>query len=111
MTAPVTVSVIRGSQSVTVDTIGDTSNPIDEIAPDAGIFESSVTIQYSDGPNSSLCPSADDGETNTDDDDKGCILQGDILQVEYNDPTDASGQSNTVTDSATFDLKERCLAI
>ena len=108
-TAPVTVSIIRGSQSVTVDTIGDTSNPIDEIAPGAGIFESSVTIQYSDGPNSSLCPSADDGETNTDEDDKGCILQGDILQVEYNDPTDASGQSNTVTDSATFDLRNGVL--
>ena len=107
--APVTVSVIRSSQSITVDTIGDTSNPIDEIAPDAGIFESSVTIQYSDGPNSSLCPSADDGETNTDEDDKGCILQGDILQVEYNDPTDASGQSNTVTDSATFDLRNGVL--
>ena len=108
-TAPVTVSIIRGSQDVTVDTIGDASNPIDEIAPDAGIFESSVTIQYSDGPNSSLCPSADDGETNTDADDKGCILQGDILQVEYNDPTDASGQSNTVTDSATFDLRNGVL--
>ena len=107
-TAPVTVSVIRGSQSITVDTIGDASNPIDEIAPGAGIFESSVTIQYSDGPNSSLCPSADDGES-TDADDKGCILQGDILQVEYNDPTDASGQSNTVTDSATFDLRNGVL--
>ena len=107
--APVTVSVIRGSVSEPVATIGDTSNPIDEIAPDAGIFESSVTIQYSDGPNSSLCPSADDGDSAETDDDKGCILQGDILQVEYNDPTDASGQSNTVTDSATFDLRNGVL--
>ena len=41
--APVTVSVIRGSQSVTIAKIGDTSSPIDEIAPDAGIFEASVT--------------------------------------------------------------------
>ena len=107
-TAPVTVSIIRGSVSEPVATIGDTSDPIDEIAPDAGIFESSVTIRYNDGPNSSLCPSADDGES-TDADDKGCILQGDILQVEYNDPTDASGQSNTVTDSATFDLRNGVL--
>ena len=38
-----------------------------------------------------------------------CILQGDILQVEYNDPTDASGQPNTVTDSATFDLRNGVL--
>ena len=108
-TAPVTVSIIRGSVSEPVAIIGDTSNPIDEIAPDAGIFESSVTIRYNDGPNSSLCPSADDGDTNETEDDKGCILQGDILQVEYNDPTDASGQSNTVTDSATFDLRNGVL--
>ena len=108
-TAPVTVSIIRGSVSEPVATIGDTSDPIDEIAPDAGIFESSVTIRYNDGPNSSLCPSADDGDTNETEDDKGCILQGDILQVEYNDPTDASGQSNTVTDSATFDLRNGVL--
>ena len=108
-TAPVTVSVIRGSVSETVAIIGDTSNPIDEIAPGAGIFESSVTIRYSDGPNSSLCPSADDDNSAETDDDKGCILQGDILQVEYNDPTDASGQSNTVTDSATFDLRNGVL--
>ena len=108
-TAPVTVSVIRGSVSEPVATIGDTSNPIDEIAPGAGIFESSVTIRYSDGPNSSLCPSADDDNSAETDDDKGCILQGDILQVEYNDPTDASGQSNTVTDSATFDLRNGVL--
>ena len=107
--APVTVSVIRGSVSEPVATIGDTSNPIDEIAPDAGIFEASVTIEYSSGPNSSLCPSADDGDPKITTDDKGCILQGDILQVEYNDPTDASGQSNTVTDSATFDLRNGVL--
>ena len=39
----------------------------------------------------------------------GCILQGDILHVEYNDPSDASGSSNTVTDSATFDLRNGVL--
>ena len=39
----------------------------------------------------------------------GCILQGDILQVEYRDPTDASGQPNSVTDSATFDLRNGVL--
>ena len=38
-----------------------------------------------------------------------CILQGDILQVEYEDPTDASGRPNTVTDSATFDLRNGVL--
>ena len=127
-TAPVTVSVIRGSQDVTVAKIGDASEPIDEIAPDAGIFEASVTLHYYDGPESSICPSTSVGENipnpaegfngKYDADDVWipidgskdyCILQGDILQVEYNDPTDASGQSNTVTDSATFDLRNGVL--
>jgi hypothetical protein len=36
-------------------------------------------------------------------------LQGDILQVEYTDPADASGDENTVTDSATFDLRNGVL--
>ena len=110
--APVTVSVIRGSQDVTVAKIGDASEPIDEIAPDAGIFEKSVTIRYSDGPVSLICPSTSLVDDHPADDKKGgdnCILQGDILQVEYNDPTDASGQSNTVTDSATFDLRNGVL--
>ena len=174
--APVTVSVIRGSDTVTVAQIGDRVSPIDEIAPDAGIFESSVTIRYNDGPTSTLCPDTPIGfkinssdyntlignnyegtdagdredtrsdaideyrdqvrssisgidfdervEYNVDhqswetfytDDTKdivyhdGCILQGDILQVEYNDPTDASGKPNSVTDSATFDLRNGVL--
>ena len=202
--APVTVSVIRGSGAVTVAQIGDHDFPIDEIAPDAGIFESSVTIRYSDGPTSTLCPDtpigykpADskkynanngigyepatvipdrEGSVPTTDDvaalalylaelneynnaerlrlideykglvglsisgidfeedvlynidhedwdiftadetgeiaavyHNGCILQGDILQVEYNDPTDASGKPNSVTDSATFDLRNGVL--
>ena len=34
----------------------------------------------------------------------GCILQGDIITVEYTDNYDASGKTQTVTDSATFDL-------
>ena len=187
--APVTVSVIRGSDTVTVAQIGDHDSPIDEIAPDAGIFESSVTIRYNDGPTSTLCPDTpigievlssryneiirhtstgnvadadffdvneenkstaidkykdlvrstisgidfnervdyntahvdwDDFTVQYEDDigrvsnddivyHNGCILQGDILQVEYNDPTDASGKPNSVTDSATFDLRNGVL--
>ena len=42
-------------------------------------------------------------------DENYCILQGDILQVEYTDPADASGDVNTVTDSATFDLRNGVL--
>ncbi|ABK76804.1 hypothetical protein CENSYa_0159 [Cenarchaeum symbiosum A] len=64
--------------------------PINEIAPDAGIFEVDLAIAWNDGP--------DD-----------MVLQGDILTVEYTDPTDASGDPNTVTDSATFDLRNGVL--
>ncbi|KFM14952.1 hypothetical protein AAA799D11_01478, partial [Marine Group I thaumarchaeote SCGC AAA799-D11] len=98
---------------------------IDEIAPDAGIFELDLDIKFTDGPASALCDSHDtiytatDGTTGTADtnrfDDGApsgqeyCILQGDILQVEYTDPADASGDENTVTDSATFDLRNGVL--
>ena len=92
--------------------------PITEIAGDAGIFELDLAIQYTDGPSSRTCPVSD---TDGIDDANGrmdvqapagenyCILQGDILTVEYTDPTDASGDPNTVTDSATFDLRNGVL--
>ncbi len=98
--------------------------PITEIAPDAGIFELDMTVRYTDGPTNSLCPETeiytptdgtnDSGETTRfapiiANDGFHCILQGDILQVEYTDPTDASGDANTVTDSATFDLRNGVL--
>ncbi|MDH3341265.1 MAG: hypothetical protein OEL84_08265, partial [Nitrosopumilus sp.] len=97
--------------------------PIDEIAPDAGIFELDLKIKYTDGPSDSQCPTTvdfDAGKTGTQVEtdrfstaspsgENYCILQGDILQVEYTDPTDASGDINTVTDSATFDLRNGVL--
>ena len=98
--------------------------PMTEIAPDAGIFELDFTLRYTDGPASTTCPSttnawtATDGGTTSNETDRFdtaattgdyCILQGDILQVEYTDSTDASGDSNTVTDSATFDLRNGVL--
>ena len=97
--------------------------PIAEIAPDAGIFELDLPVRYTDGPFSNDCPNTDNfvnvvngsrstssdirfiGETRS----NYCILQGDILTVEYTDPTDASGNPNTVTDSATFDLRNGIL--
>ncbi len=147
---PVKVSVIRGSSSVilgyaggdaaltgTIDTdqaadgahavpIKSTRafGPMTEIAPDAGIFESDITIRYTDGPASTVCPTttnswtALNGATTSTETDRFdvaatsgdyCILQGDILQVEYTDPADASGDVNTVTDSATFDLRNGVL--
>ncbi len=100
--------------------------PMTEIAPDAGIFESDIVIRYTDGPASTTCPSVTDtwtpldGTAATTDNETSrfdnaatsgdyCILQGDILQVEYTDPADASGDVNTVTDSATFDLRNGVL--
>ncbi|MDA8009645.1 MAG: hypothetical protein MPK75_08060, partial [Alphaproteobacteria bacterium] len=38
-----------------------------------------------------------------------CLLQGDILTVTYTDASDATGNENTVTDSATFDLRNGVL--
>jgi hypothetical protein len=147
---PVKISVIRGSSSVilgyaggdtalkgTIDTDGITTGaepltatrafgPMTEIAPDAGIFESDITIRYTDGPASTKCSSETniwtplDGTTAAASNEGSrfdipattgdhCILQGDILQVEYTDPADASGDINTVTDSATFDLRNGVL--
>ncbi|QLH07596.1 hypothetical protein [Nitrosopumilus ureiphilus] len=101
-----------------------TFGPITEIAPDAGIFEFDFTIRYTDGPASTQCPATTvftslDGDSGTSESDRFdtasaaganyCILQGDIITVEYRDPTDASGDVNTVTDSATFDLRNGVL--
>ena len=112
--------------------------PIAEIAPDAGIFELDFGIRYTDGPSSRTCPATQDYvplnpavdqvrldprdpvsrlvypeqsrfDHLSDGNENYCILQGDILTVEYTDPTDASGDPNTVTDSATFDLRNGVL--
>lgn len=99
--------------------------PITEIAPNAGIFEIDFDILFTDGPSGTACPEPDayvdtDGTgltgianrfsgTIVDDNGSPCILQGDILTVEYTDPTDSSGDPNTITDSATFDLRNGVL--
>jgi len=148
---PVKVSVSRGSSSVilayaggdtsvngVIDVIGtDQANnatytairqigPITETTPSSGIFEFPMTIEYTDGPASSLCPTTIEYDSLTKPGtrsadlhsrfdtsalatSKYCILQGDIITVEYTDPTDASGKVNTVTDSATFDLRNGAL--
>lgn len=96
---PVTISIKRGSDTYVLGTFGGADTPIQEIAPDAGVFEVDVPIRWSDGPQDQRCPVSN----------MGCILQGDIIQVEYEDPIDASGDRNTVTDSATFDLRNAVL--
>ena len=132
---PVKISVIRGSSTLVLGYAGGASEadgvvasdrysvqnpdemrqfgPIEEIAPDAGVFEADITIRYTDGPSDGNCPSTvaypDYFDFDILDDEHYCIMQGDILQVEYTDPIDASGDDNTVTDSATFDLRNAVL--
>ena len=94
--------------------------PISETAPSSGVFQFSLPIKYTDGPSSAKCPNTPDfGFAKLDKTKSGtlsrfdvtptsgsyCILQGDVITVEYSDQADASGSSRTVTDSAAFDLR------
>ena len=92
----VSMEIIRGSDDVDVPI---TDSTISETAPNSGVFELEMSVAYNYGPTDG-CP------TGLDD---GCILQGDIIHVVYTDPSDASGSENTVTDSATFDLRNGVL--
>ncbi|MDE1873358.1 MAG: hypothetical protein KGH99_07780, partial [Thaumarchaeota archaeon] len=113
--------------------------PMTEISPGAGIFQADLPIELTDGPRGSDCPQVTnwDGSinggtfstteasnanhtsarfytahTNTDQDKTTgnyCVRQGDVLTVTYFDTSDASGQPQTVTDSATFDLRNGVL--
>ena len=97
--------------------------PVFEIAPDSGIFELDLPIRYTDGPPSVSGPDTPDAGYSSLNGDNGvlgrfnqlpingdyCILQGDILSVEYTDPAASSGEANTVTDSGTFDLRNGIL--
>jgi len=101
---PVTLKIERGSYSTTVATAGSTGDgAIIETSPTSGVFEWDATVGYRSGPGSAegaTCPSVFAS---------GCVLQGDILTVSYVDIKDASGQEQTVTDSATFDLRNGVL--
>jgi len=100
--ANVTLNIERGSNVQFLATYGNNSaainsglNSIVEVSPDSGVFEADVTVAFTAGPTNN-CPTAFGGT--------GCVLQGDIITVEYTDNYDASGKTQTVTDSATFDL-------
>jgi hypothetical protein len=85
-----TLIVSRGSndQEIELGTVD-----LIETDPESGIFEIEVPIEqkiYANLTNS-------------------VINQGDILTVTYEDQNDASGSKNTVTDSATFDLRNGVL--
>jgi len=93
--------------------------PITELAPDAGVFEIALPVRYTDGPASNSCPSTPDAGYESLNGNTGvlgrfdvapssgsyCILSGDLIFVEYNDPADASGSPNTVVDHATADTQ------
>ena len=66
-----------------------------ETEPDSGIFEGAVKVD------------SHANRDNTNDDNR--IEQGDIITVKYTDVSDASGNENSVSDSATFDLRNAVL--
>jgi len=127
---PVKISIIRG-HSVVLGYAGGTSSnngkldskpieiipseksqirqfgPIMETSPTSGIFEFDVVIKNIDGPESSKCPISNEAQIRFDDStalSRHCILQGDVILVEFTDPSDVSGNPRTVTASATFTL-------
>ncbi len=110
---PVTIFVNRGYDTCILATAGSADpgpvtdyggcngeyiryGPIQETAPDAGVFELDIIVRYNDGPTDQRCPTR--GE--------GCVLQGDTIRVEY---TGAAVDGNPVTDSATFYLRDAVL--
>ena len=94
------VEVIRGSQ--TSGNLATDDADIKETSPTSGIFELDLSLE-----DTFWCLDTNDctfaNGTNV------SIEQGDIVTVEYTDRTDASGNENTVTDSATFDLRNAVL--
>ena len=120
-----TSTVVNGGSSSGTRQLG----PISETAPDSGVFELDLTVRYTDGPDSADCPSVTDNFTNTDGtstasdktnastvrfasttaDQYHCILQGDVITVEYTDQNDASGNTGVAYDSATFDMRNGVL--
>jgi hypothetical protein len=87
--------VKRGSDS-TGNLLAGLSGSFVEIDPQSGIFEYDLEVNQGSSSTETLALG-------------GFIQQGDIISVQYTDDNDASGESNTVTDSATFDLRNAVL--
>jgi hypothetical protein len=130
---PVKISIVRGDSVVLGYAGGQSSNggPLDskplavtpleksqirqfgsitETSPSSGIFEFDFSIKNTDGPESSKCPALGAAQNRFDDSNEfsqNCILEGDVLLVEYTDPTDVSGNSRSVTASATFSISSQ----
>ena len=83
-----TITVKVGS--TTIATLGTADKPLEETGVDTGVFE--YTLEINNRPTTTMN-----------------LEQGSIITVTYNDPTDASGNENSVSDSATFDLRNAVL--
>ena len=83
------VTVKLDSKEILADT-----KELEETDSDSGIFETTVKLN-------STANMADVDDNN--------IEQGDIITATYEDQSDASGNVNTVSDSATFDLRNAVL--
>jgi hypothetical protein len=103
--------------------------PMQEISPGAGIFQADLPIELTDGPQGSDCPAVTNWDSSISTGHAGfgsigtrfanttlasgnngyCVRQGDILTATYFDTSNAAGQTDTVTDSATFDLRNGVL--
>ena len=79
-------------------------DPLKETEPDSGIFDASVTIGTTVTGIIASTVGTDNVRTET-----VGIEQGDIITVKYTDESDASGNENSVSDSATFDLRNAVL--
>ena len=111
----VSIVVARGSDVQTLWSFDDpTTTTVDEFKdllsldgrtlvetdPESGIFEIDVEIPYNELYAFGNDPNKDELKS---------IIQGDIITVTYTDDNDAGGDSNTITDSATFDLRNGVL--
>ena len=96
----ITLKVSRGSSFYDMTHL--LSSDLEETTPQSGVFETEILLRQGDYPN--------DNTPTVPTDKFGNIEQGDILSVVYTDPNDASGDKNTVTDSATFDLRNAVLS-
>lgn len=90
----ISLEIKRGADTRIVDL--SEFGPLVETDPKSGIFELEVQVHQGSSEIAKLA-------------DGGYIKQGDIILVEYTDENDASGETNTVTDSATFDLRNAVL--
>ncbi len=122
---PLNSTALPAANDATYSQVRDLG-PMVEIAPDAGIFQADLPIELTDGPAGTDCAKVDNYDGSINGTGWGtslkqrfagpssitgnyCVRQGDVLTVTYTDTNDASGHTQTVTDSSTFDLRNGVL--